>query len=288
MRMRYGVIDVGGGFRGIYAAGVLDRCLEDGIRFDVGIGVSAGSANMASYAAGQRGRNHRFYTDYAMRPSYLGVGNIFRKHEALDLDYVYSVLSNADGEDPLDYAALRDNPIDLCVVATDAQTGLPRYFGKRDLAQDDYDILKASSALPVACRPYPIGGRSYFDGALGDCIPLDRAFGMGCDKVVLILTKPESVRRTPERDSRVASLIRHRYPAAAERLRQRAEHYNAGVDRAQELARQGRVLIVAPDDTCGVDTLTRKRDALERLYRKGLEDGGRIAPFMRDDREVRR
>ena len=26
--MKYGVIDVGGGLRGIYGAGVLDRCLE--------------------------------------------------------------------------------------------------------------------------------------------------------------------------------------------------------------------------------------------------------------------
>lgn len=284
--MRYGVIDVGGGFRGIYAAGVLDQCLDDGIRFDVGIGVSAGSANIASYAAGQRGRNYRFYTDYAMRPSYMGVGNIIKKHEALDLDYVYGTLSNSDGEDPLDYPALRDNPIDICVVATDAQTGAPHYFGKQDFAQDNYDILKASSSLPVACQPYPIGGRAYFDGALGDCVPLDRAFAMGCDKVVLILTKPASVRRTAERDSKVAKLIRRRYPAAAEQLCRRAKHYNACVDRAEELAQQGRVLIVAPDDTCGVDTLTRKRDALDQLYHKGLKDGERIAAFVQDHKEA--
>lgn len=28
--MKTGVIDVGGGLRGVYAAGVFDRCLEDG------------------------------------------------------------------------------------------------------------------------------------------------------------------------------------------------------------------------------------------------------------------
>ncbi|MEE0460234.1 MAG: recombinase family protein, partial [Faecalibacterium prausnitzii] len=32
--MKYGVIDVGGGLRGIYGAGVLDRCLEEDLRFD--------------------------------------------------------------------------------------------------------------------------------------------------------------------------------------------------------------------------------------------------------------
>ena len=38
-RMKTGVIDAGGGLRGIYAAGVFDRCMDDGIRVDPGIGV---------------------------------------------------------------------------------------------------------------------------------------------------------------------------------------------------------------------------------------------------------
>ena len=46
-----GVIDVGGGLRGIYGAGVFDRCLDDGVQFDCCIGVSAGSANLASFIA---------------------------------------------------------------------------------------------------------------------------------------------------------------------------------------------------------------------------------------------
>lgn len=65
--MKTAVVDVGGGLRGVYAAGVLDRCLEDGIYFDAGIGVSAGSANIASYIAGQKGRNYQFYTEYSVR-----------------------------------------------------------------------------------------------------------------------------------------------------------------------------------------------------------------------------
>ena len=58
---KVGLIDVGGGLRGAYGAGVLDRCIDDGIRFDYCIGVSAGSANVAAFLAGQKGRNLRFY-----------------------------------------------------------------------------------------------------------------------------------------------------------------------------------------------------------------------------------
>ena len=46
---KIGNFDVGGGLRGIYAAGVFDWCMENGVQFDYGIGISAGSANLASY-----------------------------------------------------------------------------------------------------------------------------------------------------------------------------------------------------------------------------------------------
>ena len=52
-----GIVDVGGGLRGIYGAGIFDYCMEQGIHFDYCIGVSAGSANVCSYIAGQKGRN---------------------------------------------------------------------------------------------------------------------------------------------------------------------------------------------------------------------------------------
>ena len=53
--MKTGVIDVGGGMRGIYAAGVFDYFMDKGIKFDVGIVVSAGSGHLCAYAAHQRG-----------------------------------------------------------------------------------------------------------------------------------------------------------------------------------------------------------------------------------------
>ena len=170
MMGKTGVIDVGGGFRGIYAAGVLDYCLDNGIRFDLGIGISAGSANMASFAAGQRGRNLRFYTEFGMRSEYASMHNYLHHHSYVDLDYVYTTLSRANGESPLDYPALRDNPMDMIVVATDANTGEPHYFTKADMAQDRYDIFKASSAIPTICKPYSVNGVPYFDGALCICI----------------------------------------------------------------------------------------------------------------------
>lgn len=108
--MKTGLINVGGGLRGVYAAGVLDRCLDEGVRFDYGIGISAGSANLASFLAGQRDRNLRFFRDYSQRKAYMGPGNFLRGRGFLDLQYIYGTLSVSGGEDPLDYPASRQTP----------------------------------------------------------------------------------------------------------------------------------------------------------------------------------
>lgn len=275
-----GVIDVGGGMRGIYATGIFDRCIDDGVIFDVAIGISAGSANISSYIAGQRGRNVSFYTDYSFRPQYMSARNFLTKGSYIDMDYVYGVLSNENGENPLDYDAFAASPTDWRIVACNAETGETKYFDKSDAARNHYDILKASSSIPLVCKPYYIGGVPYYDGALGDTVPIEKAFEMGCTKVVLILTKPADVPRAVGSDERIASVIRHRYPKAAERLRKRAERYNFGVELAKALEADGLALVLAPDDTCGVDTLARDEDSLIELYLKGYEDGAKVKPFL--------
>lgn len=277
---KIGVVDVGGGFRGVYAAGVMDYCIDQQIQFDVGIGVSAGSANLISYAAGQRGRNFKFYTEYGIRREYAGIGNFLFKKSFVDLDYVYSTLSNSDGENPLDYAAAVSNSMEFIAVATDAQTGKAKYFGKQDMSQDDYSIMKASSAIPFVCRPYTVNGTPYYDGALADTIPLQKAFQLGCEKVVLVLTLPEDTVRISDKDKRLAACIRKKYPLAAKRLEQRAQQYNDGVAIAHRLAAEGKVVIVAPDNTCGVSTLSRDANALRKLYDKGYQDGRQLLPFL--------
>ena len=278
--MKLGVVDVGGGMRGIYAAGVMDFCLAEGIVFDCCVGVSAGSANMASYLAGQAGRNYVFHHDYSFRKAYMSLGNFLRGRGYVNLPYIYGTLSNAGGENPLNYPRIRDNPAQLFVVAAEALSGRAVYFTKADMKQDDYRILMASSCLPGANPPFELDGTLYFDGALSDPVPIEKAFQEGCDKVVLLLTKPRDILRAPGKDPMIARLIQRRYPGAAEGLRQRAARYNAGVEAARRYAAEGKALIVAPADTQGVDTLTRDRDALKRLYDMGRRDGQAIADWL--------
>lgn len=281
--MKTGVIDVGGGMRGIYGTGVFDYCLDKGINFSYGIGISAGSANLASYVGGQRGRNYVFYRDYSSRKEYMGLGEFLHHHSFLNLDYIYGTLSNSDGENPLNFDGIMKNPMEWYVAGTNAITGEARYFDRNDIKRDDYSILKASSAIPVVCEPQYIDNVPYFDGALGNPVPVKKAFDDGCDKLVLILTKPESLIQTPDNEKILARMFQSKYPKAARQLELRAERYNEGVALAQEYAKYGKAIIISPDDTCGVDTLVKNKSSLQKLYEKGYEDAEKISLFLSEN-----
>ncbi|MBQ4208272.1 MAG: patatin family protein [Clostridia bacterium] len=278
-----GIIDVGGGLRDIYGAGVFDRLLDDGVRFDYCLGVSAGSANVASFLAKQRGRNRRFYLDYSKRKEYMSPSNLYKIGAFLNLHYIYGTLSASDGEDPLDYETLMENDSAFCIVATNAKTGKIEYFGKGDLAKDDYRVLMASSAIPLFARAEKIGGAPCSDGGVGEPIPIMKAFFDGCDRVVLILTMPDGPMQRKRRDLLGAVLLRFIRPNLSRLLLERHNIYNRQLELAHGFADEGRCLIISPDDVCGIKTLTNDTANLERLYEKGYRDAARIKAFVEAD-----
>lgn len=277
---RTAVIDVGGGYRSIFGAGVFDRCMEEGINFDHCFGVSAGSANLASFLAGQLRRCYKFYTVYSSRKEYAGVGNFVKDGSFVNLDYVYGTLSAHDGECPLDYQALMKNPSGLTVVACNALDGAATYFDKSDLAQDNYDVLKASSSVPVANKAYMIGGIPYLDGGIADPVPVRKALDEGYDRIVLVLTRQRDILREQKKDVLPARILARTYPAAAERLMERYRTYNDEVALAKEAEKEGKVLILAPDSLCGLTTLSKSLKGLNEMYDKGYRSAEAIKDFL--------
>lgn len=254
--------------------------MAQSIHFDYCIGISAGSANLIAYMASQPKRNYTFYMEYVFRKEYASLEHWLRTRNYVDPDYSYSTLSNSDGENPLDFEAFEKKPAEFFVGACDARTGKPVYFDRSYLSKDHYDILKASCALPVFCKPYVVDGIPCLDGGISDPIPVDKAFAAGCDKVVLILTRPVEQLREAKKDRAIARLLSRSYPKAGECMRTRYQAYNDGVARAKELQAQGKLLIIAPDDICGLSTLTKDRNKLQMMYDKGMRDAMSIRAFL--------
>ena len=279
-----GIIDVGGGMRGSFTAGIYDYLNDQGIQpFGYLIGVSAGSGNMVSYLAGQRGRNLRFYLDYAFRREYMSMHNMLRTGSYINLDYPYTFLSGPGGEDPVDWEAFNASAARYEAVVTDAATGEAVYYDKALLKEGNFDVIKASCAVPGACQPYPVLGKPGFDGGVADPVPYKRAIAQGCDRIVLLLTRPADYLRPSLDHPEVMEKALRRWPNTYGALIRRSARYNRDVAAVKELEKEGRALLIAPADIGGMATLTKDKEAVERLYHMGYEQGHRIMEFVERD-----
>ena len=276
-----GVVDVGGGLRGIYGAGVLDYCLDQGIKFDYCIGVSAGSANVISYVAGQRRCNYHYFFEYSFRKEYMSFKNFLRKCSYLDVDYIFSTLCNSDGESPLNYLAVVNSGIPLRIVTTSAKTGKTVYFTEKDLQQDCYDVIKASCSFPVINRPYIFKGEPYYDGGISDPIPVEKAINDGCDRLVVILTKPVMIYRDRIKWKLFSYFIQREFPKAAELIRHFNSLYMTKLEIAMKYANEGRVFIIAPKTIYNMTMLKRDKTILQKLYDDGIRDAHAISNFIK-------
>lgn len=281
MKEKIGIVDVGGGLRGIYGAGVFDYLITNKIEIPYTIGVSAGSANVASYVAKQKGRNRRFYEIYPMNKEYMSFSQYRKTGSYINFEYIYQTLSNEDGLDPWDFDVVKESKQDMVVVSTDAKTGKTVYFNKKDFVKNDYGFFSASCCLPIFDKPYNWHGKEYFDGAISNQIPYKKAFEDGCTRVIVILTRPISYRKRNTTSSRFYKTLNKTYPEIEKELYNIPKLYNGQLeDLLTNYVPVGKALIVAPDTTKGLKTLTKDRVKLDMLYHKGLKDGEQIKDFL--------
>ena len=88
-----GLVLEGGGSRAIYTSGVLDAFVENGITFPYVIGVSAGSCNGASFLGKNIHRQHDITINYVNDKRYMSLGNMIKKGEYLNGDWIFNELS---------------------------------------------------------------------------------------------------------------------------------------------------------------------------------------------------
>ncbi len=276
-----GLIDVGGGMRGAFTSGIYDYLLDQSVQpFDYLLGVSAGSANLITYLSGQRGRSLKSYVDYAFRKEYMSVSNMVKTGSYVDLDYAYTTVSGPQGEDPVDLDTFNASPARYEVVVTDALTGEPVYYDKSELAGGDMAVIKASCCVPGACRPYPVHGRLGFDGGVSDPVPYRHALALGCDRLVVLLTRPaEFCRPLLGHDAAMGRMLR-KWPKAYAALKRRPVRYNTDVAAVKAMEAEGKALLMAPSDIGKMSTLTRDKAAVERLYQMGYADGEKVLEFV--------
>ena len=111
----------GGGMRGVYTAGVLDRFLEEELEFDTCYGVSAGAGHACSFLSRQHGRAFAVNVDYLKDSRYLSVKSWLKTGDLFGAQMLYDIIPNQ--LNLYDYEAFAKNPTKFFAVATDCLTG---------------------------------------------------------------------------------------------------------------------------------------------------------------------
>lgn len=267
--MKTGLVLEGGALRAIFSSGVCDGLLEGGVMTDYVIGVSAGIAYGVSYVSKQPRRNLEVVTRYAADKRYMGLRNLADKNNRsyFGLKFAYGTIPNQLV--PFDYDTFAAFPGEVEAVVTNLNTGRAVYLPvpRRD---GESTVLQASCAMPLLFPIFQIDGQPCLDGGIGDPIPWRRALDK-CGRVIVVLTRPRSYRRKPDR---MMKLIRKRYreyPNFVAAMEGRAEVYNRDREALFQAEREGRLLVVAPDSTLGVARTERDTEKLRLLWAEGYQ-----------------
>lgn len=266
--LKTGLVLEGGAMRGIYTAGVLDVFLDKNIKFDVVVGVSAGAIHGCTYLAAQNGRNIRYYKKYCRDRRFMSLYSLITTGSLVGEQFCYHDIP--DRLDPFDYETFRNCGSDFYAVCTDVEKGTPVYV-KIDDMKTQINYLLASASMPMVSKTVELGGRKLLDGGVSDSIPFKAAEKLGCDRIVVVQTREEGYRKSPEGNF-VSELMYKKYPDFAKAIRNRHIQYNSTLDYISRAEKNGEIVVIRP--TCHVDIKRTEKnpEIIEKMYQLGRAD----------------
>lgn len=269
--MKTGLVLEGGGMRGIYTCGILDVMIEKGFEPDVLCGTSAGALFGINLPSKQRGRAFRYNYKHCVDPDYVSVRSLIRTGNMVNVDFAYNRIPNE--LDPFDEQTYEQSKTKVFATVTNVRTGKAEYKHISDCYKQ-IEWLRASGTLPFISHRVKIDGEEYLDGGLVDNIPLDKAFEEGCDKVIVVLTRPMDF-RINEPMYGLSRIFYSKDKNLQAALKVRSANYDKRLAQIRELERAGKIFVFAPDTKLPIRRLERNPLHIKMIYKLGLRDAYR-------------
>lgn len=267
--MKVGLVLEGGAMRGLYTAGVLDIMMDNGIRADTVIGTSAGVLFGVNYASGQRGRALRYNLKYAPKGCYMGIRSLLTTGNIINKQFAYYDLPSK--LDVFDEAAYEASGIKFYATVTNVETGEAEYIRINDCFEQ-MEVMRATSAMPYVSRIVEYEGKKYLDGGVADSIPVEKCLEMGCDRVIVVLTRPVEYRKGDTNPRLANFFYGKKYPKAALRINSRPKEYNVCIEKIIEMEKRGEIFVIRPSRTVKVKHIERDTRKLQEIYDLGAAD----------------
>lgn len=259
----------GGAMRGIYTAGVLDTLMQNNIKFDAIIGVSAGALFGINYKSNQKGRAYRYNMKYINDKEYIGLYSYLTTGNIMNKSFCFDKLVNE--LDKFDYQAFKNNKTKFYVVVTNLLTGTPEYQELTDLKdQNQMEYLRASGSMQYVSKPVKINNNYYLDGATGDSIPIKYMEKLGFNKIIVVGTRPEGYQK--QYKPQPSKIFYKKYPKFIKALSNRPSMYNETIKYIEKKANNHEIIFIRPSQDLKVKRIEKNKKKLSSLYTLGQND----------------
>ena len=266
--MSVGLVLEGGAMRGLYTAGVLDVFLDNDIKVDGIIGVSAGALFGVNLPSKQKGRAIRYNKKYANDKRYMGINSFIKTGNIVNKDFAYyEVPFKLDAFDEETY---EKSNIDFYATLTNVDTGKAEYI-KIVRPIDQMETMRASAAMPLVSKMVEVDGKKYLDGGVADSIPIDKCISMGYDKIIVVLTRPAEYRKKKSNNT-LAKMMYSKYPNLINSIQNRYLNYNNSVEKVNELYNKKEILLSRPSRFVDIKRIEHDANKLQEIYNLGVED----------------
>ena len=272
--MKKGLVLEGGAMRGLFTAGIIDVMMEAGVEPDGLIGVSAGAAFGCNYKSRQPGRAIRYNTRFAKDARYSGLKSLLTTGDYFNAQFGYHIVPYQ--YDLFDVETFEQNPMEFMVVCTDVLTGQAVYHKMDRVDYDELEWLRASASMPLASKVVEVAGHKLLDGGVADSIPLAYFESIGYDRNVVILTQPEGYVKHRTKLMPLMRIGLRRYPEMIQAMDSRYLMYNRELEFVRQAEREGRCLVIRPDEKLPIGHISHDPEEMKRVYQIGREMGDRF------------
>ena len=187
-RPRLGLVIGSGGLKCAAALGLWSVLAREGITPDMAVGCSGGSIYAAAIALDWDlpttiERNREIWSSVFRRRNVRSVlGAVFPRLLRFpeNFGFLDDTALNENLRRVFAGARLETGKIPLSVVATELLSGEKVVLANGPV----FDAIRASIAIPLALRPWSVGGRLLIDGGASDPLPVDVAVKEGCEIIL--------------------------------------------------------------------------------------------------------
>lgn len=261
----------GGGLRGLFTAGVLDTLMEENIKVDCIIGVSAGALFGANYFSNQKGRALRYNKNYLGDKRYISKRSLLLTGNLINKNFAYYKITK--DLDPFDNQEFLKNNKDYYATVTNVHTGLPEYI-KITNVLEQLEVFRATSAIPFASKIIKINNKKYLDGGISDSIPIQKCLDLGYKKIIVVLTQPQDYQKQPisTKQMNMIKLKYHKYPKLINTMKNRYINYNNTLDKIKKLEQKKEIFVIRPSERINIPITINNKDKIQEVYNMGIKD----------------